>query len=451
MTAGVLQLGLSASEWWVIVTAVVCAVACALPGCFLVLRRMSMLGDAVSHAILPGLAAAFLFSHSRSLIPMLAGAMVAGVLAAVGAAGVRRLGRLPEDTSLGLVFSVMFALGVILISVAAPRVDLDPGCLLYGLLEFSAWDRVQVAGLELPRTFVWLSVVLLANVAVIALFYKELKITTFDPALAASIGIAPAIVSALLLTMTTATCVASFEAVGSILVIAMLVTPGVVAGLFSERLSRVLVLAALIAAATAVGGYLLAREFNVTAAGMIATLSGAVFVAGVMLAPRKGVLPRLARHGELVIRIAREDLLADLYREEERTGRAARVSVASPAGDSLRQSALRAIATRLARHGGELAPVEPVGSDGLGLTAAGRDRARGLIRAHRLWESYLSANTPLTPDHLHEPSHRAEHFIDPQTSRDLERQLEDAAVDPHGRTIPSERERPSVAPPPFDH
>lgn len=427
-----LSLALSASEVWVVATAVCCAVACALPGCFLVLRRLSMLGDAIAHAILPGLALAFLITQSRAPAPMLVGAMAAGLIAAAGSAGVRRLARLPEDTSLGLVFSAMFALGVILISFAARSVDLDPGCVLYGMLELVNFDRVVIMGVEMPRSFAWLAAVLGVNAIVIALLFKELRLTSFDPELARSMGLSPWLVGSVLLVLTTATCVASFEAVGSILVVAMLVAPGASASLLTARLGRMLLLAAVIAGSTAVGGYLLAARLNVTAAGMMSALSGGVFVACVLLSPRRGVLPSALRRLGLTVRIAREDLLADAYRAEERPSPVV-IGVPSTIEGRPRQHGryvLSAVARWSARWRGELL-------SGDALTERGRATARDLIRSHRLWESYLASHLPLAADHLHEPSHRAEHFIDPQTQRDIARQVPDSESDPHGKPIPA--------------
>ncbi|MBA4119465.1 MAG: hypothetical protein C0513_02015 [Isosphaera sp.] len=277
-------------DLWTAATAAVCSVACGLIGCFLVLRRMSLLGDAISHAILPGLALAFMLTHSRDPLPMLAGAMTVGVLTAVLSAGLNRWGKVPEDASMGVVFTTLFALGVVLVSLAARDVDLDPGCVLYGLIEFTPLDTVAVGPVHVPRALAWLALTLAMNTALIVLFYKELTIVCFDPALATAMGISATLVHYGLMTTVAITSVASFEAVGSILVIAMLVAPGATAHLLTDSLGRMLCWAAAIAAGCALAGYALAVWIDTSVAGMIATLSLAVFVLVALGAPRHGVI-----------------------------------------------------------------------------------------------------------------------------------------------------------------
>jgi manganese/zinc/iron transport system permease protein len=281
-----------ADDLWTIATAVACSVACALVGSFLVLRRLSLLGDAISHAILPGLALAFIMTQSRAPMPMLAGALVVGVLTAVLSVGLHRWGRVPEDASMGVVFTTLFAIGVILVTLVSRDVDLDPGCVLYGLIEFVPFDTRLIAGLPVPRALIWLGAMLAVNLALIMLFYKELKVVCFDPHLATAMGISAALVHYGLMTAVAATSVASFEAVGSILVIAMLIAPGATAHLLTDRLGRMLALASIIAALCAILGYALAVRFNTSVAGMIATVALAVFILAAVFAPRHGILRR---------------------------------------------------------------------------------------------------------------------------------------------------------------
>ena len=285
----------TADDWWTLATAVVCSVCCALPGCFLVLRRMSLLGDAISHAILPGLAVAFFVTGSREPLSMLIGAAGVGVLTALLSTGLSSWGRVPEDAAMGVVFTTLFALGVILITLAARQVDLDPGCVLYGLIEFTAFDTRTVAGIEMPKAFVELSVLLLALLGLMGLFWKELRIVSFDPALATSMGINAALVHYGLMTVVAATSVMSFEAVGSILVVAMLVTPAATAQLLTDRLGRMLWWSGAIAAASACIGHALAVRWNTSVAGMIASVSLVLFMVACIAAPRHGAMARLWR------------------------------------------------------------------------------------------------------------------------------------------------------------
>ena len=279
-------------DLWTIAVASCCSISCGVLGCFLVLRRLSLLGDAISHAILPGLALAFILSGTRSPAAMLAGAMCVGLLTALVSGALHRWGRVPEDASMGVVFTTLFAGGVMLVTVAARDVDLDPGCVLYGLIEFAPFDTLAIAGAQIPRSFVWLGASMAINIGLIAVFYKELKIACFDPALATTLGISATLVHYGLMTAVTATAVASFEAVGSILVVAMLVAPGATAQLLTDRLARMLWWAGAVALLSAVGGYVLAVYFNTSVAGMIATVSLGLFVAAAVGAPTHGVIAR---------------------------------------------------------------------------------------------------------------------------------------------------------------
>jgi manganese/zinc/iron transport system permease protein len=283
---------LTADDLWTLATAVVCSVACALVGTVLVLRRLSLLGDAISHAILPGLAAVFLLFETRNPLAMLAGALAVGVLTAFLSAALARFGRVPEDAGMGVVFTTLFALGVVLITFGARNVDIDPGCVLYGLLEFTPFDTVVLAGLELPRSLLWLSATLLINAAVLAAFSKEIKVLCFDPALATTLGFSAVLIHYAVMAIVAATSVAAFEAVGSILVIAMLVAPAATARLITDRFGPTFFWAAASATLAATLGYLGALWLNTSAAGMIAAASLALFVLTAALSPTHGVLGR---------------------------------------------------------------------------------------------------------------------------------------------------------------
>lgn len=417
-------------DWWVIATGVVCAVACALPGCYLVLRRMSMLGDAISHAILPGLAIAFLITGTREVWAMLAGAMCVGLLTAVMTSALARTGRVSEDSAMGVVFTTLFALGVVLISIVARRVDLDANCVFYGLLEGAPapGNMREVLGVEMPRSFLVLSAVLVLNVVLIAIFWKELKVVSFDAALATSMGINAAVVHYALMGMVAGTTVAAFESVGSILVVAMLVGPGAAAHLLTDRLRWMLVIAGAIAAVCAISGYLVALWLGTSVAGPMSVMVGLCFVLAALLSPTHGVLARAMSRLALGVRIASEDVLGTLYRADE-SGAGAVAETACR--ESVRRPLIGGLAVRRLRSRG-LVTATPAG---LGLTAKGREEAARVVRSHRLWETYLTQELGIPADHVHDPSHRVEHFIPREVERDIEGRV-GTAEDPHGRKIP---------------
>jgi manganese/zinc/iron transport system permease protein len=298
-------------DTWIVMVGAICAVACALPGCFLVLRRMSMMGDAISHAVLPGLALAFLISGSRTSPAMFVGAAVAGVLTAVFTQWVSTFGKVDQGAAMGIVFTTLFAIGLLIIVQAADRVDLDPGCVLYGAIELAPLDvvaRVSVGGavLEIPRAAAVMGFVLLGNAALIALFYKEFRISAFDPGLAATLGLSPGFMHYLLMIMVAVTTVAAFEVVGSIIVIAMLVVPGATAFLLTRRLGWMLVLSALAAVLSAASGHALAIVVpdwfgfeGANTSGMMATAAGMIFVIAWLFSPRHGLFFARRRAGKV--------------------------------------------------------------------------------------------------------------------------------------------------------
>jgi manganese/zinc/iron transport system permease protein len=285
--------------------------ACALLGNFLVLRRQSLMGDAIAHAVLPGIVLGFLVAGTRATWPIFLGALVAAVVAAVAIDLVRRFGRLDSGTAMGVVFSIMFAGGVVLMEQAAAHsVDLDAECVLFGQLEDILWLAPDgwasllepAVWADLPREVITLAAVTAIAALCVALFYKELKITSFDPELATTLGIPAGSVNLGLMVLVGAVAVAAFEAVGSILVIAMFICPAAAARMFTDRLISQIGLSLLFAALAGIGGYIaaawapfwLGSDHSLGASGMVAAATGVILALAVLLAPRHGVL--LRRH-----------------------------------------------------------------------------------------------------------------------------------------------------------
>jgi manganese/zinc/iron transport system permease protein len=439
---------LAAFQWlpmdtWIVAVAAMAAMSCALLGNFLVLRRMSMMGDAISHAVLPGLAAAFLLTGSRDSLMMLGGAAVVGVLTAVFTEWIRAAGKVDEGASMGVVFTVLFAAGLILIRQAADRVDLDPDCVLYGAIEFVALDTRTVLGFEAPRAAVTVGATLAVNLLFVILFFKELRITSFDPMLATTLGLNARLVHYALMTLVAITTVTSFESVGSILVIAMLIVPAAAAQLLTERLSTMIVVSLVLAAGSALLGHGAAllvpgwfgfADESASTAGMIGVVAGLLFVLAMLASPRHGLISRALHRAALSVRIAREDLLGLLYRLEERGGpvpvRAAELAAARGAGAS---AWAQRMAIRALLRDGQFSAA----GDAFSLTPAGRAAARELVRSHRLWETYLEQELHVPSDHVHDSAGRLEHVSDRSLSTRLSTTLGDPARDPHGKVIPS--------------
>jgi len=273
-------------DTWIVLTGALTAMACAVPGVFLLLNKQSMLGDAISHAVLPGLAIGFLVSGTRDPLPMLVGAVLAGLFTGVVSGVIERRGRVETGASLGVVFCSLFALGLILIRIAADHVDLDPGCVLYGALELAVIDSAAV-----PR-IVWQSgAILLLNLALAAIFFKELQLAAFDPRFAKASGIPSGWIQQGLTIVTALTTVVAFESVGSILVIAMLIVPGATAMLLSRSVAGVLLWSLAVALCSAVLGHLLAISVGPLWLGWLTGRSdlGSLSSAGMMAASAGGI------------------------------------------------------------------------------------------------------------------------------------------------------------------
>ncbi len=270
--------GWSILDLWIVLAGALISMACALPGVYLLLMRRSMMGDAISHAVLPGLAIAFLVSGSREPGAMLLGAAAAGLLTALLSQWIHRLGGIEDNASLGVVFCSLFALGLVLIRVAADRVDLDPDCVLYGSIE------TAVIGYSGVPQVVWISgLILIFNLLLVAIFYKELRIAAFDPALAEVLGLRPQLIRQALNVVVSITAVLAFESVGSILVIAVLVVPAATASLLSQKLGSILLMSLIVAAICAPLGHYLATGAGPLLAGkLLGQDAGALSTAGMM-------------------------------------------------------------------------------------------------------------------------------------------------------------------------
>ncbi|MEO1085226.1 MAG: metal ABC transporter permease [Acidobacteriota bacterium] len=274
--------------------------SCALIGTFLVLRKMALLGDAISHAVLPGIAIAFLITGDRSALPMVIGAAALGVVTVFLVELGTRSGRLREDASIGVVFPALFSIGVILISRYAGQVDIDLECVLYGEIAYTPWDVLFWGEQSIGPRALWINGIILGLVILfVAVFYKELKLSTFDASLAAALGFSPVVLHYLLMSMLSITIVGAFESVGAILVVAMLVVPPASAYLLTERLSRMLALSVLFGAASAVLGYYVARLIDASIAGAMASVAGALFGLVFLFSPTHGLLAKVLRHRSL--------------------------------------------------------------------------------------------------------------------------------------------------------
>ncbi|MGY4688398.1 metal ABC transporter permease [Salibacterium sp. K-3] len=281
-------------EGWIIITGVLVGASCSIIGVLLVLRQMAMISDAISHTVILGLVSAFLLTSTLDSFTMLLGAAVAGLLTTLVIQLLQNSGVQP-DAAIGVTFTAFFALGVFLISRYAGNVHLDVNHALMGDIAFVPFQTVTLFGVPVPQAFLFVSVVLLLNLILIGLLYKEWKISTFDPALAVSLGIPAAFLHYLLMTMTSVTAVSSFDSVGAVLVVAFMIVPAASAYLWTSRLSTMFVYSILFSAAACFSGYYAAKWLNVSISGSMAVMTGVIFLISFLFAGEGGVFPRLIR------------------------------------------------------------------------------------------------------------------------------------------------------------
>jgi manganese/zinc/iron transport system permease protein len=301
----------------IILIASTVAGSCALVGTFLILRRMSLMSDAISHAILLGIVLMFFFTESMASLPMIIAATLTGVLTVILVEALYRTGLVKEDAAIGIVFPALFALGVILISRYASNIHLDTDAVLLGELAFAPFDRFVVSGVDLGPRGLWLAGGIgLLNLAFIVVFYKELKVATFDAGLAAALGFSPLVIHYALMTLVSLTAVGSFEAVGSVLVVALMIAPPAAAYLLTDRLPLMLGLGVALGVVSAVSGYWLARWLDASIAGSMATMTGVVFALALFLAPKRGLVARWLLRRQQRWQFAGEMLLVHLLHHE---------------------------------------------------------------------------------------------------------------------------------------
>jgi len=279
---------LGVNDVWILATASLVAAASALVGVFLILRKQALIGDAISHSVLLGIVLAFLLTDSRSLPVMLSGAVLIGLTTAWLSDTLHRVGRLQSDASIGIIFTLFFALGVILVSLYAGQIDLDQECVLYGEIAFVPFDTIYIGGLENgtdigPRAFWGIGIVFLIVLISIVIGFKRLETIAFHPSLAVSLGINVVFWHYFLMTLVSMTTVASFDAVGAILVVALLVIPASSAYLVASSLKAMLWIAVAYSQLSVIIGYALAFSLDSSISASIAVSSGILLFVTVLI------------------------------------------------------------------------------------------------------------------------------------------------------------------------
>ncbi|OED45402.1 zinc ABC transporter permease [Flavobacteriaceae bacterium (ex Bugula neritina AB1)] len=265
------------------------AITCAIPGTFLVLRKMALITDAISHSILPGIVIGFFITHDLSSPLLIFLAALSGVLTVVLVEFIQKTGLVKEDTAIGLVFPALFSIGVILIARNASDVHLDIDAVLLGELAFAPFDRLIYGEADLGPKSVWIiGSILLVTIGLLVAFFKELKVSTFDAGLAAALGLSPVVMHYSLMTIASITTVGAFDAVGAILVIAFMIAPAATAYLLTNNLKKMLLLACIFGVTSAIIGYWLAHALDASISGSMTSILGVIFLLVYLFAPYKG-------------------------------------------------------------------------------------------------------------------------------------------------------------------
>lgn len=381
------------------------AIVAGVVGCLVVLRRMAFLGDALSHAMIAGVAGGYLvmkmlFGFEAHAPGMLLGSLIAAITTVALISFVARISRVKEDTAIGIMYTGIFALGVVAVSIFRHYIHID-------LMHFIMGDILGVADTDL-----WVSAFVAAGVlTVLILFFRHFQIATFDPVMAASIGLPVLFIDYVLTTCVSLVVVSAVSMVGVILVVGLLITPAATAYLLSDRLDRMMMLAALFGLTSVVGGLYLCVWLDSAGGGAIMLFCTLQFLVVLTVAPKYGLLVRWLRLRHLIPQQVIEDILTTILRYEKPTPLPViRRYVESPKG-------LKKPLRRMTEDGLLLETAE-----GFGLTPAGDKEANKVLRAHRLWEAYLETiGTP--KEELHPTAHQLEHISDTNTVKYLGEKL----------------------------
>jgi ABC-type Mn2+/Zn2+ transport system permease subunit/Mn-dependent DtxR family transcriptional regulator len=398
------------------------AVTCAVLGCYIILRRMAFIGDAMSHALLPGVGVGYLVMNA--VVPggftsggLLLGALIAAALTSVSISALSRVSRIGDDTAIGIVYTGLFAAGVVILTRFQQYINIDLNHFFQGDVYGISWEDM------------WLSAVVGAVVlAGIVLFYRYFTLVSFDPTMAASLGFPTGLIHAFLTGMIAMVCVAGISMVGVIMIVGLLITPPALAYLLTDRLPRMMILAAVMAVVSVVLGLYFSEWVNASGGGAIMFTGFVLFLAGLVCAPRYGLVAGWLRRRRLVPQSDIEDAL-----KAGLEGRA-------PAGLPVPRARLRRALRALRRQG----LVVPATGGGIALSEQGRREAAHILRSHQLWEGHF-IREGMPPAHAHAAAEQLEHLHDRGILDRFDDELDHPERDRDGEPIPPDAETDDLA------
>jgi len=400
-----------------LIASITIGISCGLIGTYIMLRRMSLIGDALAHAVLPGVVVSFMVA-GKSEIALFIGAVVSGIVTVLLIGFVNRNSKIKEDTSIGIIFTGAFALGILLVS-QLKQVHIDLSSYLFG-------DVLGVSTGDITLSLIIMVVIILC----ILLFYKQLLLTSFDPTMALTIGISTTLVHYMLMTLLSMSIVAGLQSVGVILIIAMLITPPATAYLLSNNLKKILFLSPMFGTISAVAGLYLSYHFNFASGASIVLVAVALFLLAFLFSPKEGVVTRLFRRRAATKLVLIEDVIKLSFRfaeETDKTGLTDRIANELGISNSRVESAIRILINKglMQKTNGSFL-----------LTEDGRKYATRLIRTHRLWETYITREKVTDMEHVHPEAEKVEHVLTEDMVNELDEELGYPEKDPHGSDIP---------------
>jgi manganese/zinc/iron transport system permease protein len=406
-----------------LLAALLVGISCGLLGSYVVVRRVALVGDALSHAVFPGVVAGFMWNDERNIFFIFLCAMLAGLIGVLFVRAIEKSTRIKSDAALGIVLASFFAIGILWNSTDQQN----------GVKDFLFGDLAVISSMDLKLMS---SVTLFVVVTVLALV-RPFKVLSFDEGFAIGLGYPVKVLNFVFFGLLTFTVVVAMQAVGVVLVSAMLITPAATAYLLSDRLYRMMGYSVGFGCFACLSGGWISSNVNGLPPGPIISLMGAViFGLAYFFAPKHGVLAKLMRHVRQSMRVERENILKAIYKELEQGDFA-------QSGVSLKQLAVIR-RTTLEEAERQANMLETAGEatwqedhTAVYLTPSGWRRAAEIVRNHRLWELYLTNQANYEADHVHDDAEKIEHVLGAETVRKLERDLDFPEFDPHGKPIPS--------------
>lgn len=398
-------------------------VSCGILGSYVVVRRVALVGDALSHAVFPGVVAGFMWSPEKNLLVIFGCAVVAGLLGVGMVRAIVKSTRIKDDAALGIVLASFFAVGILWNSTDQQS----------GVKHFLFGNLSTISGMDLGLMAGASGVVVLA----VLLLLRPFQVLSFDEGFAVGLGYPVKVLNLIFFGLLTFSVVVALQAVGVVLVSAMLITPAATAYLLTDRLERMMGYSVVFGCLAATVGWWVSSTQSGLAPGPVISLTAAfVFCVVYFCAPRHGVLAKWLRRVRGNERVHRENVLKAIYRELERDGfEDSGLSISELA--KVRKCTLDE-ATREAKmleSAGEATWEE--GKSAIYLTPSGWRRAAEIVRNHRLWELYLTDQADYEADHVHDDAEVIEHLLGAETVRRLEREMNFPEMDPHGKPIPS--------------